>query len=516
MSKRWIWIMASFMGLAMICLIFVQSYWIRNAVTVKEGQFDQLVNKILAEVANKVQRQEAVHHIINEINPFYFDTTVSLFDNGFEIEHDFYFYQQSSDQDVNTNISVYSTDTFIIVDDRDINAENVSFDKSGRRNPQFNLNQDLKKRIVDRQTFINNIVSKMFSFNPEIEERINPVKFDAIIKEALTNKGIDLDYEYAVTKWNSILAFKSDNYMPDTEVEYYRVELFPDDFFSKSDYLTIYFPSKKNFIFKSLGYMAFSSILLTLIIVVSFSVTIFIIIRQKRYSEIRSDFVNNMTHELKTPISTISLASQMLGDKSIPLKSKNIDNLSSVITDESRRLGYQVEKVLQTAIFDKGKLELKLKESDINEIIQTVINNFSIQIKQKNGLIIPSLHAENQVIFVDVVHITNVLTNLVDNAIKYCTRDPEIYIETQDYREYLMIAVRDNGIGISKNDQKRIFDKFYRVSTGNIHSVKGFGLGLCYVKRIIEEHKGYIKLESEQYEGTIFKIFLPSKNNVLN
>ncbi len=355
----------------------------------------------------------------------------------------------------------------------------------------------------------------MFSFSPDIEKRLDPGKFEALIRQALADKGIDLDFEYAVTKWNSMLAFKSDNYIPETGAEYYKVQLFPDDFFSRSDYLTIYFPSKKNFIFKSLGYMAFSSILLTLIIVVSFTVTIFIIIRQKRLSEIRSDFVNNMTHELKTPISTISLASQMLGDKSIPAESKNIDNLSSVIIDESRRLGYQVEKVLQTAIFDKGRLKLKLKETDINEIIHNVINNFSIQIKQKNGLIIPSLHAENSILNIDVVHITNVLTNLIDNAIKYCTRDPEIYLETQNYRNYLMIAVRDNGVGISKHDQKRIFDKFYRISTGNIHSVKGFGLGLSYVKKIVEEHKGFIKLESEPYEGTVFKIYLPLNNDTV-
>jgi two-component system phosphate regulon sensor histidine kinase PhoR len=222
-----------------------------------------------------------------------------------------------------------------------------------------------------------------------------------------------------------------------------------------------------------------------------------------------------MTHELKTPISTISLASQMLGDKSIPVESKNIDNLSSVITDESRRLGYQVEKVLQTAIFNKGKLKLKLRETDIHEIIHSVINNFSIQIRQKNGLIIPSLHAENSVTNIDVVHITNVLTNLVDNAIKYCTRDPEIYMETQNYGEYIMIAVRDNGIGINRHDQKRIFDKFYRVSTGNIHSVKGFGLGLSYVKKIVEEHRGYIKLESEPYEGSTFRIYLPLNSNTV-
>ena len=467
-------ILAFFMGLAMIGLIFVQAWWIKNAADIKEKQFDQLINKTLSDIAGEFQKQEAVRYIIDEINPFYFDTSSGFYDSEFMIESEFFFYSKSSGHQ---------------------------------------LTPDLKRRILDRKAFVNNVLSKMLRFNPEIEDRINPDNFKYIIKEALINGGIELDFEYAVTKWNTIMAFKSVNYMPDTDAEYYKVQLFPDDLFSKSEYLTIYFPSKRNFIFKSLGYMAVSSILLTLVIVASFAVTIYIIIRQKRLSEIRSDFVNNMTHELKTPISTIYLASQMLGDKTIPAESKNIDHLSSLITDESRRLGYQVEKVLQTAIFNEGKLKLKLKEADINEIILGVINNFSIQVKQRNGLLIPSLQAENNILHVDAVHITNVLSNLIDNAIKYCTRNPEIYIETQDYNEYLMIAVRDNGIGISKNEQKRIFDKFYRISTGNVHPVKGFGLGLSYVKKIVEEHKGYIKLESEPYEGTAFKIYLPLKNN---
>ncbi len=502
------------MGLAMICLIFVQTYWIKNAVTVKEGQFDQLVNKILSEVAVNVQKQEALSYIIDEMDPFYFDTTISLFDNEFEVEHDFYIYRQSSGQDISASISVYSSDTFILADSQNKKIPKEFADRSDAGQVKYKLPPDFKRRILNRGAFINSILSKMFRFNADIEDWIDPVKFEAIVRKAFEEKGIDMDFEYAVTRWNSMPAFKSGGYIPDARAEYYRVRLFPDDFFSKSDYLTIYFPSKKNFIFKSLGYMALSSILLTLIIVVSFAVTVFIIIRQKRLSEMRSDFVNNMTHELKTPISTISLASQMLGDKSIPPESKNIDNLSSVIIDESRRLGYQVEKVLQTAIFDQGKLKLKLKEADINEIILNVINNFSIQIRQKKGLIIPSLHAENSLINIDVVHITNVLTNLIDNAIKYCSRDPEIYLETQNSGEYLMIAVRDNGIGISRHDQKRIFDKFYRISTGNIHSVKGFGLGLSYVKKIVEEHKGFIKIESETYEGTTFRIYLPANNNM--
>ncbi len=509
MSKKWIWILSSFMALAMTGLIFFQVYWVKNAINVKERQFNQQINKALIEIANEIQKQEAVHYIIDEINPFYFDTTLGFYDSEFQFEQDFYFYQRSSGQNFNANISVFSSDTFIIIDRDKDNTFLAASSQSNASGKDFKLTPSLKKRIVDRKVFVNNVLSKMFRLNPDIEDRLNPKKLEAIIKQYLKSNGIDLEFEYLVTKWNTMPAFMSENFCSDADSKHYRVELFPDDFISKSNFLTVYFPLRKNYIYKSLGYMALSSILLTLIIVISFTFTIYIIIRQKHLSDIRSDFVNNMTHELKTPISTISLASQMLGDKSIPDESKNIDNLSAVITDESRRLGYHVEKVLQTAIFNKGKLKLKLKEANINEIITGVINNFSIQIKKKNGLIIPSLHAENPVLFVDIVHITNVLSNLIDNAIKYCIQDPEIYVETQNNKGYLMIAVRDNGIGISQKEQKRIFEKFYRVSTGNIHAVKGFGLGLSYVKKVIDEHKGYIKLESEPYKGTIFKIFLP-------
>lgn len=509
MSRKWIWILSSFMALAMTGLIFFQVYWVKNAVNVKERQFNQLINKALFEIANEIQRREAVHYIIDEINPFYFDTIAGFHDTDFKFEQDFYFYQSSSGENYNANISVFSSDTFIIIDKDKENTYPETTDNQNISGRKFQLTPNLKKRIVDRHVFVNNVLSKMFRFNPDIEDRLNPKRLENIIRQVLKNNGVDLDFEYAVTKWNTIPAFTSGNYCSDADSKHYKVQLFPDDFFSKSNFLTIYFPLRKNFLYKSLGYMALSSIILTLMIVISFTFTIYIIIRQKRLSEIRSDFVNNMTHELKTPISTISLASQMLGDKSIPNASKNVDNLSAVITDESRRLGFQVEKVLQTAIFNQGKLKLKLKEANINEIITSVINNFSIQIKKRNGLIIPSLHAENPVLFVDVVHITNVLSNLIDNAIKYCTQDPEIYIETENNKGYLIIAVRDNGIGISQNEQKRIFEKFYRISTGNIHPVKGFGLGLSYVKKVIEEHKGYIKLESEPYQGTVFKLYLP-------
>jgi len=235
--------------------------------------------------------------------------------------------------------------------------------------------------------------------------------------------------------------------------------------------------------------------------------------RQKRLSEIRNDFVSNMTHELKTPISTISLASQMLGDKSIPPEIKNPEHISKIISEECRRLGSQVEKVLQTAVFDKGKLRLRLAEVDMHEIISSVKENFSIQIRSRSGKITADLKAENFNLQADHVHITNVLSNLLDNAIKYCSRNPEIHIATTDKGEYLLISLKDNGIGISKADQKRVFEQFYRVPTGNVHAVKGFGLGLSYVKMIIEEHHGYVDIESELYQGSTFKLYLPIKDH---
>jgi two-component system phosphate regulon sensor histidine kinase PhoR len=351
------------------------------------------------------------------------------------------------------------------------------------------------KRVLDKKVFLNRIISGMFFIAPEIEKRIRPEELEEVLHDALLQKGIDLKYEYAVIKWNNKAAFKSDNYSETSDNDYYRVQLFPDDIFTSSNYLSIYFPQKKNFLFKSFGFMIFSSVFLTLFITLAFSFTILYVFRQKKLTEIRNDFVNNMTHELKTPISTISLASQMLGDTSLPPGLKNSDQIARVISEESRRIGCQVK--------------LRRKETDMHEIIRNVSENYGLQAKSRSGTITTSLEAEQFILEVDSVHITNVLTNLIDNALKYCTRDPEIRISTRNVKKFFEMAIQDNGIGISKQDQKRIFEKFYRVPTGNIHTVKGFGLGLSYVKKIIEEHQGTIEVISHLYEGSTFTIQLP-------
>jgi signal transduction histidine kinase len=238
--------------------------------------------------------------------------------------------------------------------------------------------------------------------------------------------------------------------------------------------------------------------------------------KQKRLSKVKNDFVNNMTHELKTPISTISLASQMLKDNSIPVESKNMGHISNIIDDETKRLSCQVEKVLKTALFNKGKIKIKPKELDVHSIIENVVKSFYIQVEQKDGNIQKSLNADNHVAKVDEVHFTNIIFNLLDNAVKYSNEAPEINIETKNSSGNLVIGIQDNGVGIRKKDQNKIFDQFYRVPTGNRHDVKGFGLGLNYVKRMVEQHGGNISLESEYKKGTRFEIIIPLNNQQKN
>jgi two-component system, OmpR family, phosphate regulon sensor histidine kinase PhoR len=495
MNKRVIFLLGAVMSFAILCLILVQIYWIKEAFHVKEKQFDQLVLKALSEMAYKIEQDETYQLIINE------------------------FYAPGN----RTNVNEFLNTTL------DSNKIKLPFSKSANSNkikdnsstPVHVPNSGQKSHsieddLAEKKRYIDQVLLKMISQSPDITERIKPGDLEYIINATLSDYDIDLKFEYAVTRKSTITAYKSAHFKPESIASVFRTKLYPDDFYGEENYLLIYFPDKRKYIIQSLGLMGVTSAVLTVLILFTFGLTLFVIFRQKKLSEITGDFVSNMTHELKTPISTISLASQMLGDTSIPDKLKNVGRISDIISQESKRLGNQVEKVLQMATIDKGKLSLKLTLIDIHELIEAVSGNFMLQVENKGGLLIPSLHAEESKVMADSMHMTNVISNLLDNAVKYTLKSPEIYIETHNRNGFVEISVKDNGIGISKTNQKRVFDKFFRVSTGNVHNVKGFGLGLNYVKRIIEAHNGIVALESELGKGTSITFSLPLIDNIIS
>jgi two-component system, OmpR family, phosphate regulon sensor histidine kinase PhoR len=247
-----------------------------------------------------------------------------------------------------------------------------------------------------------------------------------------------------------------------------------------------------------------------LVIISLFLYSIRTIQKQKKLSDIKNDFINNMTHELKTPIATISLACEALNDEDMRRSEKAMQLYVGMINEENKRLGVLVENVLRTAIFEQGEMHLRVQKFDLHEVIRQVIRNIEIQVQKKKGDLTMHLYAENPIVEGDQLHITNVVYNLIDNAIKYSESNPHVEITTRSAPNGITVAFKDNGIGISKENQKKIFDKLYRVPTGNIHNVKGFGLGLSYVKGVIDKHHGSVEVVSEAKKGSTFTLFIPT------
>ncbi|MEE4198999.1 MAG: HAMP domain-containing sensor histidine kinase [Bacteroidales bacterium] len=526
MQKRTLWMITVVLSTTLIGLIFVQVYWIRNAIDIKQEQFKQLVASGLENIVKEIENREMVYQVVNEIEP-YQDISISgspslnyrlneINQRTFSLsttdkEKEIFVFRNTDSLSISKQLQALSSQKMQF---NNITSMQFSDLKKTQALGKLQITADFTEKLNNRTVFVENIVNKLIQIDVDLKDRIDQETVEKIIQSTFRHLGVDIPFEYAITRNDEKIVYQSENYSGKVDVEKFSGRLFPNDVFAKNNFLTIYFPDEKTFIFKSTGFMAFSSIFLTLVIILGFSLSIHIMFKQKRLSKIKNDFVNNMTHELKTPISTISLASQMLKDKSIPIEIKNMEYISNIIDDESKRLSYQVEKVLKTALFDQGQIKLKRKELDIHHIIENVVNNFEIQVKNRNGKIIEELQAKDPIFWVDEVHFTNIIFNLLDNAVKYSNGAPEITISTRNTREGVQLLIADRGIGIKKQDQKKVFDQFYRVSTGNVHDVKGFGLGLSYVKKIVEEHGGLIELESEWKKGTTFKIFIP--NNHIN
>jgi two-component system phosphate regulon sensor histidine kinase PhoR len=275
-------------------------------------------------------------------------------------------------------------------------------------------------------------------------------------------------------------------------------------------HINFHFPNKGFYIAKQIGWMLSLSILGILIIVGCFAYTILTIRKQKKLAEMKNDFINNMTHEFKTPIFSISLASKALGKSPQVQQSDKLNSYLNLIHDESKRLKGQVDKVLQMTLANSDYSKINKEKVNLHELIKNVSTNFDLILSEKNGDISLDLHADRHIIYADKTHLTNIIQNLIDNAIKYSKREPDITISTEDQGDGVSFSITDNGIGMDADTKEHIFDKFYRAQSGDIHDVKGFGLGLSYVKNIVEAHKGRIKLNSKLNKGSTFTIFLPT------
>ncbi len=512
MKKRRISILIGLISTAVLGLILVQGLWIRQAYQIKEQQLRQTVNNSIASISELLQQNEAMHQVLREID--------SVNDNGLipqtqnQLLPEYSNSSNNSDDRIIAGVQYNSQVTIT-------SQSGGSLDSVWYRNEihteyqsqnvyvKRKLQNKISKKTLDKKELVDRVVQNMYKTPLKFQERITPKTFQELVRTELNNNGVLLPFEYAVLDDRRDVVMASAAFSDKTKSNLYAGRLKSSDMLASPNLVVLYFPTEMHYLMKSLGFMGTSSLLLTLVILFTFGYTIFVVLRQKKLSEIRNDFVNNMTHELKTPISTISLASQMLHDQTIPNEMKNYDHLSKVILDESKRLSYQVEKVLQAAIFEKGNMDLKIRRTDVHELMNNVVRNFIIQVKNRNGQIIKNFDAEFSVVNVDEVHFANVLLNLLDNAIKYSKGEPYISVTTLNKKNGIAIIVEDKGIGISKENQKRIFEKFYRVPTGNVHNVKGFGLGLSYVKKVVEGHNGKISIESEPNVGTKFEIFIP-------
>ena len=369
------------------------------------------------------------------------------------------------------------------------------------------------EQIEKRKALQLNQFEGMVNFNRHLpyEAFITDGVMDSLISIELNVRGIDTKFEFGIYKPEKDTMLMKTGHTNPREIikKGFAFRLFASDIFTSPEYLIIYFPQEKQFLLTEMWGMLLVSIILIIVIMYSFVYTIITIFRQKRISEMKNDFINNMTHEFKTPISTISLACEALGDDDISKDAGVFSNYLNIIQEENKRLAGMSEKILQTAVIEKGQLKMKKETINLHNVITDVIKNIRIQVEIKDGVIKRNLKAAQPVIEGDKVHLTNLVYNLLDNANKYSPRRPVIRVVTENTSNGIILTIEDNGIGISKTDQKKIFEKLYRVPTGNIQEVRGFGLGLSYVKAIVEEHHGKISIESEVNKGSKFRIFLP-------
>ncbi len=518
MKKTFIPVLILLISAALIGLVAIQLYWVKNSIALRDAQFRKNVKIALSDFNHALEKEEASERLKKfKVGQKVLQSIDSLRaarpNAGVILKSD------GSSEDSTLYVSPSGDFTFRF--------------KESVHNSRFGQPSTYANAIGNADTFPNNAAAVISDFNSSqtdiLTELITNIlslqaeknffskythgHLDSLLHNCLEEiGGINAAYEFGVFNVFDqpiVVSNQSESELIAIIEHGYKSRLFPNDLVQDPVYIRVWFPHQDTYLLKTLWPLLFSSTVFMLTVILAFSYTIRTILRQKKVSEIKNDFINNMTHELKTPISTISLACEALSDPIMSSSKVRVDHFVKMISDENKRLGVLVENVLRSAVLDRGEVALNRDKLDMHEIIRTAIHNIELQASQKGGVIRTALNAEMAVIKGDKIHLTNVIYNLLDNAIKYTSHNPEILVITRSSDSCITISVTDNGIGIKKDDQQRIFEKLFRVHTGDVHNIKGFGLGLSYVKIIVEKHHGTISVQSDLGKGSTFTIQLP-------
>jgi two-component system phosphate regulon sensor histidine kinase PhoR len=506
MNKKIIWIIIGLMSIALFGSIWLQVNWIQSSIRLNEEQFDKNVYAALNTVADRLEYEEQreAFNYMNGYSTTYFEREVRqrLEEGKVEFSLDISYEQFKSPKG---NPIKADPKSFILTSDNECNCDKC-----------------VNERIVK--------YAKLMRFSQEMNqvplaERIfNLDLLDAFIKKELTNRGINTHFNYGVfsNKEKSFVIANRHYVVEDSSPQAiqpgiknlytskYKVDLFRQDVPSPG-MLMVFFPDKTEYVWAAVWQNLLASMLFTGIIIFCFAYTVQVIFKQKKVSEMKNDFINNMTHEFKTPIATISLAADSITSPMISGNADKVKRFADIIKQENKRMNSQVEKVLQMAVLDRNDFQLKMTSVNVHEVIERAVENFTLQVENREGSLQADLKADNPYIEGDLTHVSNIVHNLMDNANKYSPEKPEICISSRNINNGLEITVEDKGMGMSKEALKHIFDKFYRVHTGNLHDVKGFGLGLSYVKAMMVAHGGHIDVKSELGKGSKFILFFPGK-----
>jgi len=510
MKKIVVWILGFVISVSFVVLLMMQLRYMKEMSLMRHQEFEDAVKRSLYEVAHQLELEEAKWYLENDIREMerssnlgypvleggIFSQSITYMNGGFT-------YNQSVQQSFGPSATMPSLQV------PRINPEpGTSVTDKG-----VSLQQQQLKRYLIQKNLLDEVIFSMLNTASErpLNERINPQFLANELQSELKDNGIDIQFHWIVTTPNGrIVHTCCGDFNAAILKDTYDQTVFHSDSPSRMGVLRVYFPTLDAYIDNSVNFMI-PSLIFMAVLMITYVFTLVLVLRQRKVTEMKNDFINNMTHEFKTPISTISLAAQMLNDQSLDKSPQLLQHYSRVINDETKRLRFQVEKVLQMSMFERQSTTLKFKNMDIDELIYGVVTTFRLKVGNIGGTLETDFETEDPFAMADEMHFTNVIFNLMDNAVKYKRDDIPLKLKVRTWNEpgKLLISIEDNGIGIKKEDIKKVFEKFYRVHTGNLHDVKGFGLGLAYVKKVIASHKGTIRAESELGFGTKFIITLP-------